>query len=83
MKPQRDWSVYAIWITGEPTHAYAKVRADEGAIGHGRRVSIQRTKETAWRAARVVESPNNNGVGSLVWPTLGSEAFPEGSRADA
>jgi hypothetical protein len=45
MKGMRESSVYAVWITGEPTHEYAKVRADEGAIGLGRRISVQRTGE--------------------------------------
>ena len=67
---ERNWSVYAVWITGEPKHEYAKVRADEGVIGIGRGVSVQRTKETAWRAARVVEAPDNNVLGSLVWMTF-------------
>jgi hypothetical protein len=69
-KPERDWSVYAVWITGEPRHEYAKVRADEGVIGLGRGVSVQRTKESVWRAACVVEAPDNNALGSLVWLTL-------------
>jgi len=76
MKEMRQWSVYAVWITGEPTHEYAKVRADEGAIGLGRRVSVQRMKESVWRAARVVESPANNGLGSLVWLTLAPPVAP-------
>jgi hypothetical protein len=42
----RDFSVYPAWMTGFATHAYAKVRADEGAIGVGQRVSVQRQGET-------------------------------------
>jgi len=72
----RNWSVFAVWITGEPKHEYAKVRADEGVIGLGRGVSVQRTKETVWRSARVVEAPDSNGLGSLVWLTL---ALPVGT----
>ena len=70
--PERNWSVYAVWITGQPKHEYAKVRADEGVIGLGRGVSIQRTgmDSRGWQAARVVEAPDSNGLGSLVWLTL-------------
>ncbi len=67
---ERHWSVYAVWITGQLKHEYAKVRADEGVIGIGRRVSVQRRKETIWRAAYVVEAPDNNVLGSLVWLML-------------
>jgi hypothetical protein len=42
----RDFSVCPVWITGSATHEYAKVRADEGAIGVGQRVSVQRQGET-------------------------------------
>ena len=60
MESARDWSVYAVWITGEPKHEYAKVRADEGVIGLGRGVSIQRTgmESKGWQAARVGEAPD-------------------------
>ena len=56
MKTARDFSVYPVWITGAPRFEYAKVRADEGALGLGRRVSVQRTGETIWQRARVVET---------------------------
>jgi len=68
----RDWSVYPVWLTGAPRFEYAKVRADEGALGVGRRVSVQRNGETAWRVGRVVEPRTDvSGVGGgTVWIEL-------------
>lgn len=64
----RDFSVYPVWITGSAAHEYAKVRADEGAIALGCRVSIQRRGETTWRRAKVTERPaGRDGHGFMVW----------------
>jgi hypothetical protein len=54
----RDFSVYPVWIAGSTKHEYAKVGADEGTLGVGRRVSIQRQGETTWRRATVTERPD-------------------------
>ena len=56
----RDFSVYPVWIVGAPRLEYLKVRADEGTLGIGRRVSVQRTGETTWRRALVVETPGSS-----------------------
>ena len=66
----RNFSVYPVWITGSATHEYAKVRTDEGAIGVGRRVSVQQG-ETIWRRAKATEKPEDReGHGFLVWLEL-------------
>jgi len=82
----RDFSVYPVWITGASKHEYAKVHADEGAIGVGRRVSIQRQGETTWRRATVTGRPDGrDGHGFMVWLDVSSfrysaRATPVGSR---
>ena len=44
------------------------MRADEGAIGVGRRVSIQRLSETTWSRATITERPGGrDGHGFMVW----------------
>jgi hypothetical protein len=60
----RDWSVYPVRLRGSDGTQYLRVRADEGAIGMGRRVSVWQGNE--WRLARVVEAWAD-GQGSTLW----------------
>lgn len=67
----REFSVYPVWILSEPVGEYAKVRADEGVLGVGRRVSILRDGESEWRPGRVVDAPGDrDGHGHRVWLEL-------------
>jgi len=50
----RDFSVYPVRLRGSDGTQYLRVRADEGAIGVGRRVSVWLQNE--WQRARVVEA---------------------------
>jgi hypothetical protein len=48
-------------------HEYAKVRAGDGAMSVGRRMSIQRQGDMTWRPARVTERPDaRDGHGFVV-----------------
>jgi hypothetical protein len=52
------------------------VRADEGRMGVGRRLSIQRQGETTWRPARVTARPDGrDGHGFVVWLDVSSEQY--------
>lgn len=73
VKSVRDWSVYPVWIVGEPAGTYLQVRADEGALGVGQRVSIRPDAAAPWRMARVVEGPASAGDGFRLWLALEPE----------
>lgn len=62
----RDWSVHPVRLRNVERLQYLRVRADEGAIGLGRRVSVW--LENTWRAATVTDAWDANGAGGgTVW----------------
>lgn len=68
----RGWSVFPVWITGEPAMEYAKVEAVDGTLAIGSRVRVQRCS-LPWESGRVVEQPDGKDGhgGGTVWITLG------------
>ena len=62
------------------TVQYLRVRADDGAIGVGRRVSVW--QDNKWRLARVVE-PWAAGFGSMLWLDVAKNQREEQSDARA
>ena len=64
----RDFSLYPVRLRGSDGTQYLRVRADEGAIGVGRRVSVWLQNE--WQRTRVVEAWAD-GQGSMLWLDTG------------
>lgn len=69
MTPPRDWSVYPIGLIdpdGSYACTYAKVRADEGALGVGRRASVWMHRH--WVRTVVTTAPTDAiGGGATLW----------------
>jgi hypothetical protein len=73
----RDYNEYRIWIIGEPTPEYAKVRAEEGALAVGRRVAVEREGQRGWLPGTVVAAPPGVVVsGFVLWVQLDATVLP-------
>lgn len=73
MKPPRDWSVHHVWIAGESSPSYAKVRPIAGtALGVGVAVQVQRDKESRWRFGTIATPPDDRAGlgGATLWIEL-------------
>jgi hypothetical protein len=76
----REFNEYRVWIVGEPASEYAKVRPEEGALGVGRRVAVQREGQRDWLPGTLVAAPP--GVvtsGFVLWVQLDATPPPRES----
>lgn len=78
MSAPRDWSVHPVWILGESSPSYAKVRPLAGGLVVGAPVQIQRERETRWRLASIAEPPDDRAGlgGGTLWIELVTPARP-------